>query len=470
MSQLVSTSAATLEAGWDKLRHILTHWRESSLHSKSRHTVLRAEVNLGEACDPLVWLNGQPQEVKIYWEERDGLMRFAGAGSSDEITRLDQPDYAGVSAEILDLCVHAPDNVRYFGGFRFNGNPHDDWKGFGAARFVLPLFELYASEKGTFAAVNILHHGDDALYMISRALEELDRLSHRPGKINGSEPVVRNRSDRPDHPDWLKSVNTALSGIAANRYTKIVLARESRFTLDQDVNACVLLNRLREITSFCTCFLFRFDNERVFLGASPERLFKISGCSLATEAIAGTRARGTSPDDDQARRNELLSSSKEQNEHRHVVEMISAALQPLCESITQSPAPELLSLVSGHHLATRFNGVLKKEAGCPDLLAALHPTPAVAGTPTEKALSAIHELEPFDRGWYAAPAGYIGKDAAEFIVAIRSGRLNGADLQLYSGAGIVAGSDPQKEWEEIEHKIEQFVRIFQYDAQHITKF
>jgi menaquinone-specific isochorismate synthase len=282
-------------------------------------------------------------------------------------------------------------------------------------------------------------------------------------------PSILKRNDLPNHDGWLSSVHQGIEEIKTGHYQKIVLARESAFTLDQTVNPCVLLNRLREITSACTFYFLQFDPQKIFLGASPERLFWLNGKKLATEAIAGTRARGASSEDDRVLRESLLNSAKDRDEHRHVVEMIRDQLTPLCRDIQLAPDPQLLSLMSGHHLATKFTAELKSSVSCADILSSLHPTPAVAGTPTGQALAAIRKLEPFDRGWYAAPVGYIGRDNFEFIVAIRCGLLEEKTLRLYSGAGIVEGSNPQAEWEEIEHKIEQFLRIFQYESEHITK-
>ena len=469
MSHFVNTSASTLTIAWEKIRQILIHWLESSLNSKAHRVFLRAEVSINETCDPLMWLNCQPHAVKLYWEEREGRLCFAGIGSADEIIRTDKPDYTGVYQNIEKSLRQASDNVKYFGGFSFNGRPESPWSGFDCSRFILPKFELYTNPQGTFAAVNVIHHGDDALHSISRTLEDGELLNKEISDFPQLHPSVVKRDDLPNHDDWLSVVHQGITDIKAKHYQKIVLARESIFTLDQTVNPCVLLNRLREITSSCTCFLLQFDPQKIFLGASPERLFHLNGEKLATEAIAGTRARGVSPADDRVLRENLLNSVKDREEHRHVVEMIRDQLTPLCRDIQHVPSPQLLSLMSGHHLATKFSAELKPDVSCADILSGLHPTPAVAGTPTEQALVAIRKLEPFNRGWYAAPVGYIGRDSSEFIVAIRCGLLDEKTLHLYSGAGIVEGSDPQAEWEEIEHKIEQFLRIFQNESEHITK-
>jgi menaquinone-specific isochorismate synthase len=119
-----------------------------------------------------------------------------------------------------------------------------------------------------------------------------------------------------------------------------------------------------------------------------------------------------------------------------------------------------MRLSRGRHLVTRVEGVASEGVGAAELLNGLHPTPAVGGYPTEDAMVAISKLETFDRGWYAAPVGWIAADAAEFAVAIRSGLVEGKKVSLYSGAGIVGGSTADGEWSEIEDKIEDFISVF----------
>ncbi len=127
-------------------------------------------------------------------------------------------------------------------------------------------------------------------------------------------------------------------------------------------------------------------------------------------------------------------------------------------SVNEPSPPTILKLNHLQHLYNQLTGQLKEHIDDGDIINELHPTPAVGGFPREAALEQIGWLEPFDRGWYAAPVGWISEDAAEFVVAIRSGLVAGQQLHLYSGAGIVEGSSPSKEWEEIENKISNFIK------------
>jgi len=156
----------------------------------------------------------------------------------------------------------------------------------------------------------------------------------------------------------------------------------------------------------------------------------------------------------------LLNSSKDANEHKYVVDAITSALDPLCNELQSDNAFQLRKLRGSQHLVTHFTGTLKKDICDYQILSALHPTPAVAGSPKEMAINTIHHIEPFKRGWYAGPVGYVGYNVSEFAVAIRSGLVHGDHLSLYAGAGIVNGSTAEGEWNEIENKISNFIKVF----------
>jgi menaquinone-specific isochorismate synthase len=155
-----------------------------------------------------------------------------------------------------------------------------------------------------------------------------------------------------------------------------------------------------------------------------------------------------------------MHSEKDLSEHAFVRIGIEETLGPLCEEIEVEGAVSEMKLARGRHLRSRVSGTLREGVTDAALLDALHPTPAVGGHPRAKALGEIWALERFDRGLYAGPIGWIGADASEFAVGIRSGLVRGRTLALFSGAGIVASSVPDEEWAEIEQKIGDFTRMF----------
>ena len=275
----------------------------------------------------------------------------------------------------------------------------------------------------------------------------------------GPLPAPSRRTDRPDQAGWTRMVRWALDAIEAGRLDKVVLARRVALGLDRRVDPLRVLQHLKAATPGCFHFALGPPDGPTFVGASPERLFRREGNEVVSEAVAGTRARGETPEADAALREELLSSEKDRREHAFVQRALEQALQALCTTVDGAEFPSDLALARGRHLHAPIRGALQPNTSTVNLLEGLHPTPAVGGVPTDAALTAIREQEPFDRGWYAGPVGWVGPDAADFAVGIRSGLLHPDRLALFSGAGIVAGSQPDREWAEIEQKIADFAAV-----------
>ena len=213
---------------------------------------------------------------------------------------------------------------------------------------------------------------------------------------------------------------------------------------------------MRQATSHCYHACFEFG-QTAFISSSPERLYFRNQNVLETEAIAGTRPRGQNQETDKHFKSELQHSDKELREHDYVAMGIEQCLRPLSESLTISNR-EVLQLPRMQHLCRRFKALLKNGISDTHLLGALHPTAAVGTFPTRDAAKLLAVFEPIDRGWYAGPVGWVGRDAAEFAVAIRSGLVHGEKLMLYAGAGVLEGSTPMAEWNEIEIKLGNFIK------------
>ncbi|MFQ5631178.1 MAG: isochorismate synthase MenF, partial [bacterium] len=205
-------------------------------------------------------------------------------------------------------------------------------------------------------------------------------------------------------------------------------------------------------------FYFQPEQHVAFLGGSIERLYSKENRMLKSEAIAGTRRRGRTTQEDKALAKDLLHCDKDLREHNFVVENIKENLEKLCHTVDIDDEITLLKLAQVQHLRCRLQGILADDISDAQILQTMHPTPAVGGSPTNKAIAAIKKLEPFDRGWYAAPIGWVSNEASEFVVGIRSGLVEGNKLALFSGAGIVKGSTPDGEWAEIENKIANFMK------------
>lgn len=255
--------------------------------------------------------------------------------------------------------------------------------------------------------------------------------------------------------DYLLRVGRILDEIGAGRLQKVVLARAVHVTARSTIDPVAWLVALRE--RFPTCTLFAVgDGPSVFLGASPERLVRAEGHWVKTVALAGTAPRGASKAADQALGEALCGSSKNGAEHAIVVDHLRSVLQQCCDEVEVAREPILLRTRSVQHLCTEIRARRRQASPVAllDLVARLHPSPAVGGAPREAALRWLSDHEAIDRGWFAGPVGYVQSDGdGEFAVALRSALLSGAHATAWAGAGIVAGSQPMAEFTETELKL-----------------
>ncbi|MEM1044196.1 MAG: isochorismate synthase [Bacteroidota bacterium] len=413
-----------------------------------------------EPCDALGWLAAQPHAPKSYWRSREDGVTVAGVGAADRIGGSMESALEALQPKLGGL----PPSVRYVGGLRFDPARAADpeWKAFDAARFVLPRVQLtVAADRATLAAHLVLPR--DA-QRSGRVMEEMGALEAPDGTRRDTLPAPTTRTDAPGETGWQQGIASVLKAIDDEALEKAVLARRVTLDFEAPLDPLVLAHRLFAAAPACTHLLVQTRRGPAFVGASPERLFRRSGDRLWSEAVAGTRPRSPSAAADRSLRDELLRSDKDQREHGTVRDYLRAVLGPFCTSLDLDPEASEMRLARGRHLYSGLRARLRPGTRSLDLLRALHPTPAVGGTPTDDALRLIRALEPFDRGWYAGAVGWIGRDEAEFAVGIRSGLVEpgegGARLSLYAGAGIVQGSDPEAEWAEVEGKLSPFLHLF----------
>ncbi|WP_449408927.1 isochorismate synthase [Microbacterium maritypicum] len=253
------------------------------------------------------------------------------------------------------------------------------------------------------------------------------------------------------------SVRAALGRIDTGELSKVVLARDLTGSIPAGSDLRRLVRALS--TGYPDTWAFAVDG---LIGASPETLVTVQDRTVTARVLAGTIGRGADADADVAASAHLASSTKDLDEHQYAVQSVLASLRPHTRALAASEQPFLLKLPNLFHLATDVEGELAEGGSSLDLVGALHPTAAVAGTPTPAAIAAIRELEPFDRGRYAGPVGWV--DAAgngEWAIALRcaqfSSAADGIAVTAYAGAGIVAGSDPESELLETRVKFRPLV-------------
>jgi len=395
----------------------------------------------------------------VTWEKPSGRSALIGLGTA---ARLDGERASSLSdsiAPIVALSSAATVQVsqpsarpRFFGGGRFDpaGEVEDRaWDSFGGWQFVVPCF-LLATEDGSLLGSCTLgiDDSDTAPEIEARLTGALERAL-RPEPLAAGTPRARTA---PGPQEWEAQVTAAIAEIASGEYQKVVLARRIGIT-PSHVDAGEALTNLA--LRYGNCYVFKFHTEDAdWLGATPELLVALESDAVRAASLAGSRPRNPERGADRQQTEALLADSKERAEHEYVVAALREALTPMCADLSAPAGPEIMTLANIHHLYTPFAGHVASGTRVLDLVAAIHPTPAVGGWPRAEAMAAINRLEQMDRGWYSGPIGWIDFDGdGEFAVALRAGLVSSTEAVLFAGAGIVAGSVPADELAETETKL-----------------
>ncbi len=381
------------------------------------------------------WLR---EHATVTWERPDRAYHVFGLGTAVRIVGAPGEGLATCHARLEDVLArlrgaphHLPFAPMAFAGARFDpGNPQTDpaWDAFGGWQVVVPAITIV--RRGNQWS-GIACAGD---FPVDAPATLADTASFDPSALGGA-------------------VARAVSEIRAGRYQKVVLAGSRTYHAPGAVPAHIL-ERLAQAFPTCCVFSWR-SGGLTWLGASPEPLAASSAGALELVSLAGSRRRGASPQEDLALEHDLLGSAKERWEHALVVDAIRTEVADLVASLDYPAEPAVMKLANIQHLFTPLRARLLPGAGLLDVVRRLHPTPAVGGWPKAAALEAIRRLEGMDRGWYAAPVGWIDPAGnGEFVVGLRTALVGDGLARLYAGAGIVADSQPAAELEEIETKLD----------------
>jgi menaquinone-specific isochorismate synthase len=424
--------------------------------------------------DPLAVLESifEPAQLHFYAERpaqgfavagAEAVLEFSAAGTDRFTAARDR--IAGILADTLAV---GPLDEPFAGPHFFFANGFAPEAAadapFPALRFFVPRWQVARMGDSTVAVANLLVAADTPVDPLAA------RVWKAHAKFRAFDYQSARRRDRPSAPTpaeevggegcYRRAVTTALAEIARGDYQKVVLARAQRLTTAEEFHPLGVLNHLRQ--HFPACYAFSIANGRgqSFIGASPERLVRVAQGRMHTEALAGSAPRGESASEDAALARALLLSEKDQREHRLVVGSIARRLGDLGLTLEHASQPRLLGLANVQHLHLPISATLPAGVHILDLVTRLHPTPAVGGTPREPAVAALLRLEPFARGLYAGPQGWVDhRGGGEFFVGIRSALVDGHQATAYAGAGIVAGSDPDREFAETELKFKALLDV-----------
>ncbi len=405
--------------------------------------------------------------ARTFWAQPDAELTLVGLGVAHAIDTVESLRFRQAAADWRYLLAGAMiEGSRglpgvgplVLGGFAFDAqNPTPaQWQNFPHARLVLPKL-LYTKTNNEFWLTrNVVVDADADVTFDALALDEFAGALEN---IPPSFPRVRAHAleaearELVSADEWQKIVARAIAAIRREQLEKVVVARAVELRGARDFHSARALRYFSQHAPGTYQFAFA-RGEDAFLGATPEQLVRVRAGKLETMGLAGSMPRGATPAQDKQFGEELLASAKDRNEQEIVVRAMREVLGDTCVQLQMSAAPTLLKLGSIQHLVTRFNGTLAQGNSILDLVERLHPTPAVGGRPRAAAMQWLRENEKLERGWYAGAVGWMNERAeGEFVVAIRSALLRKNRATLFAGCGIVAASDPAREYAESELKI-----------------
>lgn len=427
-----------------------------------------------EPLDPLAVLQAiaKPAQRQFYFENRSKNEAIAAIDAAVCIN-LEGASRFQKSQAFIQSCLkniinhghlHRPlAGPHFFCNFTFFDDKLAVDSPFPSATIFLPRWQVSLDKSSCVLVANIEINSQGNLEVLLESLcTGIRKISESGYCLSNITEKIQNKfikQEAKSAAQFKLSVLSALESIQAHHFSKIVIADAIDVVSPQPFN---LVNSLENLRSrYPDCYIFSTSNGKGqnFIGASPECLISIHNHRLVTDALAGSAPRGKTVAQDTDLGDRLLSSEKERREHRFVRDFIVERLSKLGLMPQLLPTPQLRQLSNIQHLWTPIQAQVPVDVHPLEIIAQLHPTPAVAGVPRDIVLRHIRRYEHFDRCLYAAPLGWVDYQGnSEFIVGIRSALIEGSLARLYAGVGIVAGSDPAKELVEIQLKLQALLR------------
>ncbi|MFC4410297.1 isochorismate synthase MenF [Chungangia koreensis] len=406
---------------------------------------------------------------RFYWQNAEKTQTIVGLGHAYVISNNEHESFESVQAEWDMLCntiVMEDPEIQpiLFGGFSFDrqNTLSSEWDEFPDAYFVVPAFQLVLKDDRAYVSINYITGADYSAQAFDELRAERDRLIHA-AQVNEWKPFVKPEIlsiEERKKQDYLDAVSSVTGLIRDGRADKVVIARSLKLTFAEKFNSSAALRSISMEQPESYHFGLELGSQ-MFCGATPERLVKVESGKALSTCLAGSIKRGKTAEEDRLLGDVLLNDPKNRGEHQYVVDMISSIFDEYCENYKLPKKPKLLKIRDIQHLYTPVEGRLKSNASLFQLVKSLHPTPALGGVPRGLSMEIIRKSEKMDRGYYAAPVGWIDASGnGEFAVAIRSALLDHDSAYLYAGGGIVADSEPISEYEETKVKFRPMLRTF----------
>lgn len=401
---------------------------------------------------------------RFFWKDPNEAHTLVGMGIAKQIQsnqvsnrfRDVESKWSNIieSAVIIGEQKESGTGPSLFGGFTFDPVKKKTklWSKFSDSLFHIPSYMLSVVNGQAYLTTNAVCTQHDDHRLVEKINAERQVLLAAASQKQEFSIASIEHIDEIGPDEWKESVTDLVNSFEGSDLKKVVLARELRLRFNDDIKVERTLKHL--LAEQPESYVFAFEvNGDCFLGASPERLVKREGEKVFSTCLAGSIARGSTPTEDRLLGESLLKDQKNLVEHEYVVEMIKEAMNETCEYITIPNRPELMKTKYIQHLYTPVIGKCKQTTSLLDIVDRLHPTPALGGLPQEAAVQRIREVEELDRGFYAAPIGWLDYHGnGEFAVAIRSALIQGMEASLFAGCGVVADSDAESEYIETSIK------------------
>lgn len=434
---------------------------------KNRPSIVSISLEIPQV-DPLVVLQqiAQPHQISFYLENKGKSQAIAAIDAVAKLQVHGKNRFAQAQ-NFITSCLNNTINVgtvddigtHFFCSFGFYDQNTQAEYPFAAATVFLPRWQISRKRDRCVLVANlVLNTVNLATFFhdLSQIIRRINNLKYKfTQDATYNQTFTKNVTNINN---FKNAIAACLDTIHSNYLSKIVLAQALDVKSAVPFNIYQSLANLRQIHPDCYTFCTTNGKGQNFIGASPERLISIQNHHLQTDALAGSAPRGKTAAEDTELANRLLISEKERHEHRVVIDFITQCLNQLNIEPHLQPS-RLRRLANIQHLWTPIQAKVPEHVNPLEIVAKLHPTPAVAGVDRDIACAQIKQYETFERGLYAAPLGWVDYQGnSEFIVGIRSALIDSDRARLYAGAGIVAGSDPDKELAEIQLKLQALLK------------
>ena len=405
-----------------------------------------------EDIHPLDFLAFAEGQARFLWTNPNNQHVLAGFGSAIELSSWGKERIDAIQKQVKQLFETSshPAKPKLFGGFSFQDEFTADnaWANFAPAQFILPHYQLEQSSEGSFLSVHVEVQDDGVEQTELEEILQMQYLHLKAFKQSQTKPSeLLMLRDLTEADEWADMIHKAQRFMQDDKLKKVVFARMKEAQFEAPISIINALIYLEAHYDDCYRFLFEPKSGDAFLGATPELLVSLQDDKAKSMALAASAKRGLTKDEDEELAFTLLADPKERREHRLVKEQIVQRLSKIGQVKVSETG--VLKLKNIQHIYTPVEVTLEQTVTVLDLIKSLHPTPAMGGQPLNLAQSLISELEALPRGWYAAPVGFIDATMeGAFAVAIRSAVIQQERAWLFSGAGIMPGSIPEKEWQE----------------------